>query len=122
MAGNALEVAKELYAAYARGDVESFQGMLDDELEWHEADGILWGGTYHGKQETNEKALAPIGENIDDFTVTPQAFFEGEGGDSVATRVRYRARASRRARRSTSKRSTSSRSATASSCATRTSW
>ena len=46
----AKDVVEKAYQVLATGDVPTFLGLLDDNVEWTEAAGFPYAGTYHGPQ------------------------------------------------------------------------
>ena len=71
---------QSLYDAFAKGDVPTVLGAMDDKIEWNEAEGFpLYDGTFVGPQEVLEKVFMRLGEIGDDFAVVPsQLIAEGD--------------------------------------------
>jgi len=60
-----------LYEAFGRGDVDAvFAGMQPD-LEWHEAEGMPYGGVYRGRDAIVENVFGPILADVQDFDAGP---------------------------------------------------
>ncbi len=87
MGEQSVEVLKHLYAAFATGDVPGVLARFADEIEWHEAEGMPYGGVHRGGEAVVANVFGPMGEDIDDFAVTPEEFMAS--GDAVAVVVRY---------------------------------
>jgi uncharacterized protein len=87
MGEQSVGVVKGLYEAYARGDVPGVLGAMAGDIEWHEADGMPYGGVYHGGEDVAQNVFGPILEDIPDFGVTPEEFFAS--GDTVVVVARY---------------------------------
>lgn len=87
MSEKTVEVAKGVYAAFAEGDVPSVLGAFTDQIEWHEAEGMPYGGIYRGGEAVAQNVFGPITEDVEGFAVTPEEFIAS--GDSVAVVVRY---------------------------------
>lgn len=87
MAEQAVEVVKAAYEANARGDAEAFMGALAEDVEWHEAAGMPYGGVHRGREAVGQNVLGPLLADVQDFAVTPEEFFPS--GDSVAVVARY---------------------------------
>ena len=85
-AGNT-ELIKGVYEAFGRGDVPAVLGAFDPDIEWHEADGLPYGGVHRGPDAVAGSVFGPLVEDIPDFAVVPQEFFES--GDRVVTLGRY---------------------------------
>lgn len=90
MAGN-IELVQGAYEALARGDVGAALEVLDENVEWHEAEHIpYWpGGPFHGRQAVLEGVFARLPEDFDDFTVEVQRVVGC--GETVLVEARYRA-------------------------------
>ena len=87
MAEQSVDVIRGAYEAFARGDVPGVLGAMADDIEWHEAEGMPYGGVYHGGEAVAQNVFGPITQDIPDFTVTPEEFIAS--GDAVAVVVRY---------------------------------
>ena len=59
---------------------------FDPDIEWHEADGLPYGGIHRGPDAVAGNVFGPLVEDIPDFTLAPQEF---ESGDRVVTLGRY---------------------------------
>jgi ketosteroid isomerase-like protein len=81
------EVVKRVYAAFAEGDVPAVLGAFADDIEWHEADGMPYGGIYRGGEAVVQNVFGPISEDVEGFAVTPEEFMAA--GDTVAVVVSY---------------------------------
>jgi ketosteroid isomerase-like protein len=82
-----VDVVKGMYEAFGRGDVPAVLGAMTADIEWHEAEGMPYGGVYHGPDEVAQKVFGPQIEDIPDFAPTPEEFIPS--GDTVAVVVRY---------------------------------
>ncbi|HEX4563774.1 MAG TPA: nuclear transport factor 2 family protein, partial [Solirubrobacteraceae bacterium] len=82
-----VEIAKDVYGAFARGDVPAVLGAFADDIEWYEAEGMPYGGLHHGGEAVAQKVFGPITEDVDGFVVVPEEFIAS--GGSVAVVVRY---------------------------------
>jgi ketosteroid isomerase-like protein len=87
MGEQSVEVVRGLYEAFGRGDVSAVLGAMAADIEWHEAEGMPYGGVYHGPDEVAEKVFGPQIEDIPDFAVAPEEFIPS--GDTVAVVARY---------------------------------
>ena len=55
--------------------------------EWHEAEGLPYGGVYCGGQAVAENVFGPIMRDVPNFAVSPEEFIGS--GDTLAVVVRY---------------------------------
>jgi ketosteroid isomerase-like protein len=81
------EIVKGLYEAFARGDVPSVLGGFAPDIEWHEADGMPYGGVYRGAEAIAENVFGPISTDVEGFAIVPEQLIAN--GDTVAAVVRY---------------------------------
>lgn len=82
-----LETVKAAYDAFGRGAIEEVLAAMDEEIEWVEAEGGPYGGTYRGPQQILENVFAPLGGEWDPFVVEPERFVED--GDTVVAMGTY---------------------------------
>jgi ketosteroid isomerase-like protein len=87
MGEQSLDVVKGVYEAFGRGDVPAVLGAMADDIEWHEAEGMPYGGVYHGGEAVAQNVFGPITQDIPDLAVKPEEFIAS--GDAVAAVVRY---------------------------------
>jgi ketosteroid isomerase-like protein len=82
----AKDVVTTGYRAVAAGDIPTFLGLLDDKIEWTEAAGFPYAGTYHGLQAVFEGVFTKLGGEWDGFKAEPSQFVvEGDEVVSVGT-------------------------------------
>jgi uncharacterized protein len=87
MAEGSVDVVRGVYEALGRGDVAAVMGAMADDVEWHEAEGMPYGGVYRGGQAVAENVFGPIMRDVPNFGVSPEEFIGS--GDTVAVVVRY---------------------------------
>ncbi len=87
MSEESIEFVKDVYAAFARGDVPSVLGAFADDIEWYEAEGMPYGGLHHGGEAVAQKVFGPIAEDVEGFAVVPEEYMGS--GETVAALVRY---------------------------------
>jgi ketosteroid isomerase-like protein len=92
MADNAALV-REVYDAFAKGDVGPLVAILDDDVEWNEAEhSIHWpGGPFRGTQAVLEGVIGPLARDFDGFRIDVGRI--SAAGDTVFVEARYRATA-----------------------------
>lgn len=86
-----VQFVKSLYEAFAQGDVPTVVGAMDENIEWHEAEGNPWhpGHVIVGPQQVVELVIARIGQEYEDFRIDVRRLI-GDG-DTVVMEGRYRA-------------------------------
>jgi ketosteroid isomerase-like protein len=87
MSEQSVEVVERVYAAFAEGDVPTVLRVFADDIEWHEAEGMPYGGIYRGGEAVAQNVFGPISEDVEGFAVTPEEFMAT--GDTVAVVVSY---------------------------------
>jgi uncharacterized protein len=87
MEEQSVKVVSGLYEAFGKGDVPAVLGAMAADIEWCEAAGMPYGGTYHGGEEVAQNVFGPILEDIPNFAVTPEEFIAS--GETVAAVARY---------------------------------
>lgn len=79
---SAIEVVKQVYRAFADDDVPALLELLDPEVEWIEAEGYLYGGTYHGRDAVRDGVLARDRLDWEAFAASPERIL-GDGDEVV---------------------------------------
>ena len=87
MGEQSVEVARGLYEAFGRGDMAGVLGAMADDIKWYEAEGLPYGGLYHGGEAVAQNVFGPITQDIPNFAVTAEEFIAS--GDTVAVVARY---------------------------------
>lgn len=85
-----VERARDLYAAFGRGDIETVMGGLDPEVEWSEAEGNPYepsGAPFVGPQAVLDRLFKRLDEEWEEFIVTPETFHDA--GSAVVVEGRY---------------------------------
>jgi hypothetical protein len=82
-----VDVIRGGYDALARGDVPAVLAMLDPAVEWTEAEGFPYAGTYTGPDAVLTGVVARLGSEWTPFQVKPAEFIDG--GDQVVVLGRY---------------------------------
>ena len=72
MSQDNIAFVRSLYEAFAKGDVPTVLAGFDENIEWNEAEGMPYGGQYHGPEAVAENVFGPIPSDFDDFDVTPE--------------------------------------------------
>ena len=84
------DIVKGIYHAFGKGDVPAVLGALAPEVQWREAESILYAdrNPYVGPQAVLEGVFQRVISDIEGFTVLPEQF-HGDG-DTVVVEGRYR--------------------------------
>jgi uncharacterized protein len=82
---------RELYDAFARGDVPTVLAGFDPDIVWNEAESSAYasGNPYRGPQAIVQGIFMRLGTEWNDYRVKPDQFIDG--GDTVAVAGRYSA-------------------------------
>jgi ketosteroid isomerase-like protein len=80
---NNIEVVRGAYEAFAAGNIPAVLSTFDDKIEWTEAAGFAYAGTYVGPQEVVNGVFMRLGTEWDGFSAMPEQFV-GDG-DTVVT-------------------------------------
>lgn len=92
MAVDSVQILKDAYAAFGKGDIPAVVGMMNPAIEWHEP-GLRGypppGGDriYLGPKSVAERVLAALPEAWDKFNVIPEEFLGT--GERVAVVGRF---------------------------------
>lgn len=77
-----VDALKDGYEAFSAGDIDRAFENFDDGIVWEgPSDSVPTGGTYRGLDAVKAEWLREVGENFEEFTVTPEEFIDG--GDVV---------------------------------------
>ena len=82
--------AKDIYAAFGRGDIPTVLAGFHPEIEWREAEGNPYkpdGAAWVGPQAVLEKLFMRLGSEWDGFTVTVRTLHDA--GEQVVMEGRY---------------------------------
>lgn len=81
------EFIRGLYDAFANGDVPTVLAAFDDDIEWIEAEGTPYGGTYRSGDEIVQNVFMKLATEWTGYTVTPEEFHDA--GDTVIVTGKY---------------------------------
>ena len=84
----ATDTVRSLYDAFAAGEGGTLSALLAD-THWIEARGVPYGGVYQGFGEIAENVFGPIGQDVRNFTATPEELLP-IGDDRVLALGQYR--------------------------------
>lgn len=84
-----IDIARDLYQAFGRGDIPAVLGALTPGCEWTEAAGGPYGGVYIGPDAVLEGVFQKLGGEWDGFAAVPHEFVAD--GDRVVVLGDYSA-------------------------------
>jgi len=82
-----VDVVRSAYEAFGQGDMDTVAAMLAA-TEWHEAEGMPYGGTFSGADAIFQNVLGPISQDVEGFTARPGEILDG-GDEKVVSLGRY---------------------------------
>jgi ketosteroid isomerase-like protein len=82
------DVLRGIYAGFATGDIAAVLGPLAPDVQWTEAEGFPYGGTYVGPDAVLENVFMRIGADWSSYSASPAEFLAS--GDSVVVLGEYR--------------------------------
>ena len=82
-----LDSVRGAYDAFAKGDIPAVLGFLNPDVEWTEAEGFPYGGTYVGPEAVLEGVFMRLGTEWEGFAAVPDEFIDG--GDVVVALGEY---------------------------------
>jgi ketosteroid isomerase-like protein len=87
-----VETIQGMYAAFARGDIESVLAGLHPEIEWvePEIEGLLYGGTHRGLEAVAKEVFALMPQTWETFQLDIEEWIDG--GETVVVIGRFSAR------------------------------
>ncbi len=84
---NNVELVKNLYQAFAQGDVPTVLQSFDENIEWTEAEGFPYGGTYRGGAAILENVFMKLATEWDGYRVAPDEFLDA--GEKIVALGNY---------------------------------
>jgi ketosteroid isomerase-like protein len=88
---NNVELLKNLYAAFARGEMPTVLGAMSPDIRWHQAENNPYnpsGDAWVGPEAIVSHLFVRLGAEWDGFDVQPTAFHDA--GDTVVVEGRYK--------------------------------
>lgn len=79
------EIVKGLYDAFATGNVPAVLGAFDENISWTEAEGFMYGGTYHGPNGVLSGVFMRLATEWEGFAAIPDKIVDGGDGNVVST-------------------------------------
>ncbi len=85
-----LNAVQRVYNAFAEGDIPTVLGYLSADIDWTEAEGFPYAGTYHGPKAVLEGVFMRLGSEWEGFAAVPDEFIDG--GHAVVALGKYSGR------------------------------
>lgn len=88
-----VSLVKNIYEAFARGDIPTVLGAMSADIHWHQAESNPYmpsGEAWVGPDAVLNNLLMKLGAEWDGFSVHPKSFHDA--GGSVVVEGRYRGR------------------------------
>jgi len=84
---NNVELIKNLYQAFAAGDIPAVLQSFNENIEWTEAEGFPYGGTYRGGTAILENVFVKLATEWNDFKAEPEEFLDA--GEKIVALGNY---------------------------------
>ena len=81
------EMIRGLYDSFAKGDVPTVLAAFDDNIEWIEAEGTPYGGTYRNANDIVQNVFMKLATEWTGYTVKPNEFYDA--GETVIVTGNY---------------------------------
>ncbi|MEM7125207.1 MAG: nuclear transport factor 2 family protein [Chloroflexota bacterium] len=80
---NNVEIIKNLYEAFAAGDMDTVLAVIEPNVVWVESEGIPYGGVFNGIDAVVEGVFNSLGTDWENFTANVDTYIDA--GDKVIT-------------------------------------
>jgi ketosteroid isomerase-like protein len=84
---NNLEILRSAYGAFAKGDIPAVLAIFDPKIEWTEAEGFPYGGTYIGPDAVLKNVFMKLGTEWDGYSAKPTEYIDA--GERVVALGQY---------------------------------
>ena len=81
------QIVENIYKCFASGDIPSLLGTFDENIEWTEAEGFPYGGTYIGANAILENVFMKLGGEWEGFSAAPDEILDA--GDNIIALGNY---------------------------------
>ena len=89
MSENNVRIARQVYEAFARGDLPAVLQAIHPDVEWHAAEGLPWGGVHKGRDAVAQDVFGVMMALFDNFALTLEQVIDDD--DHVVVLGRYSA-------------------------------
>lgn len=86
---DAEEVVRRVYTAFSSGDQATLMGLLAEDIDWYESEGLPWGGFKKGLPTVAQEVFGPTAQMLPDINIVPESVYPS--GDTIAVVHRYKA-------------------------------
>jgi ketosteroid isomerase-like protein len=84
---SSLNAVQKIYDAFAKGDIPTVLSLLSADIDWTEAEGFPYGGTYHGPKAVLEGVFMRLGSEWEGYAAVPDELIYA--GDTVVALGKY---------------------------------
>ena len=84
---NNVELIKNLYQAFAQGDIPAVLQSFDENIEWTEAEGFPYGGTYRGGESILQNVFMKLATEWTNFEAVPDELLDA--GEKIVALGNY---------------------------------
>jgi len=84
---NNVELIKNLYQAFAQGDIPAVLQSFDENIEWTEAEGFPYGGTYRGGEAILQNVFMKLATEWTNFEAVPDELLDA--GEKIVALGNY---------------------------------
>ncbi|CAN5486683.1 nuclear transport factor 2 family protein [soil metagenome] len=84
---NNSQIIEGVYKSFATGDIPGLLGTFDENIEWTEAEGFPYGGTYTGANAILENVFMKLGGEWEGFAAVPDEILDA--GDNIVALGNY---------------------------------
>lgn len=81
------QTIESLYQSFAQGNIPAVLGAFADDIEWTEAEGFPYGGTYRGANAILENVFMKLGSEWEGFSAVPDEFLDA--GETIVALGNY---------------------------------
>jgi ketosteroid isomerase-like protein len=84
---NNLNVLRNGYDSFAKGDIPAVLAIFDTDIEYTLAEGFPYGGTYIGPEAVTNEVFMKLGTEWDNFSAVPVEYIDG--GNRIVALGKY---------------------------------
>ncbi len=81
------QIIENGYKCFATGDIPGLLGTFDENIEWTEAEGFPYGGTYTGANAIVENVFMKLGTEWEGFSAVPDELLDA--GETIVALGHY---------------------------------